>query len=559
MKTADRVALIDRLRAMPSETEWLEFKRNNHAPQMIGERLSALSNEAALHQQPCGYLVFGIDDETHDIVGATLDPYTAKGNGNQDLLPWLATQLMPNPGVDPWVVDHPDGRVVLLVVGPARYQPVSFAGVPWVRTGSSTMALSKHPEKARLLWTLGYDWSAEIVLGATLADLDPEAIAAARVQFATKYPQQAEAVDSWDDATFLNKARVLRKGEVTRTALLLLGRPESATLLAPAVARVSWILKDRDNKELDYTHIEPPFLMVGERLLQRVRNLTVRVMPGGTIFPLELSQYDPWVVREALHNSIAHQDYPRQGRVLVVEYPDRLLITNLAEFLPGNIQTVIEQDAPQNIYRNAFLAQAMVGLGLIDTQGGGIKRMFETQRRRAFPLPDYDLSRQGEVRVGIAGRILDERYTRLLLQQPQLSLAQVMLLDRVQKGRIVSREEHKMLKAANLVEGRYPHLLISEAVARATGDRARHIRQRGFDKKYYLDLILELVRVHGPVSRKELDDLLLSKLPERMTEQQKRDKVRNLVQELRRDGQILNRGNRGDPQWVMNGGASDKS
>jgi ATP-dependent DNA helicase RecG len=186
-------------------------------------------------------------------------------------------------------------------------------------------------------------------------------------------------------------------------------------------------------------------------------------------------------------------------------------------------------------------------------------RCFETQRRRAFPLQDYDLSTPGEVPVGIAGRILDDRYTRLLLQQPQLSLAQVMLLDRVQKGRIVSREEHKLLKAANLVEGRYPHLLICKAVARATGDGARHIRQRGFDKNYYLDLILELVRVHGPVSRKVLNDLLVSKIPERMTAQQKRDKVRNLVQELRRDGQILNRGNRGDTQWVMNGGASVKS
>jgi ATP-dependent DNA helicase RecG len=138
------------------------------------------------------------------------------------------------------------------------------------------------------------------------------------------------------------------------------------------------------------------------------------------------------------------------------------------------------------------------------------------------------------------------------MQQPQLSLAHVMLLDRVQKGRSVSRDEHKLLKAANLVEGRYPNLFISEVVARATGDAARHIRQRGFDKKYYIDLILELMRVHGPVTRKELDELLLSKLPESLTEQQKRDKVRNLVQELRRNGHIVNRGHRGDPQWVLN-------
>lgn len=187
----------------------------------------------------------------------------------------------------------------------------------------------------------------------------------------------------------------------------------------------------------------------------------------------------------------------------------------------------------------------------IDTQGGGIKRMYETQRRRFFPLPDYDFSRPGEVRVEIGGRIVDERYTRLLMQQPSLVLSQVMLLDRVQKGRSISRDEHRILKAANLVEGRFPELFVSEAIAKATGEKARHIRQRGFDKQYYLDMLLELVRVHGPVGRADLDDLLLPKLPDRMTNEQKRTKVRNLAQELRRSGRITNDGSRGAPRWVL--------
>ena len=179
----------------------------------------------------------------------------------------------------------------------------------------------------------------------------------------------------------------------THTALLLLGRPESTTLLSPAVAKVSWILKDADNHELDYAHIGPPFLLAGDQLLQHLRNLTVRTLPSGTLFPQELSQYDPWVLREALHNAIAHQDYGRHGRITVVEFPDRVLITNVGDFLPGNVQTVIHQDAPQELYRNRMLVDAMVELNLIDTQGGGIKRMFETQRRRSFPLPDRKSTR----------------------------------------------------------------------------------------------------------------------------------------------------------------------
>ncbi len=551
MNQPELTALVDRLRGLPRETEWLEFKHNNADPQEIGEYLSALANEAALLNQPRGYLIFGIEDASHAVVGCRFDPYTAKAKGNQDLLPWLAAHLQPNPGIEPHCLEHPDGRVALLAVGPAQGRPVEFQGQGYCRAGTSKTKLANHPEKARRLWSQGVDWSASICDGASLVDLDPEAIAKAREQFQIKHPLQAQELTSWDDRTFLNKARLLRQGAITHTAVLLLGRSEAATLLSPAVAKVSWILKDAGNHELDYAHIGPPFLLAGDQLLQRLRNLTVRALPSGTLFPQELSQYDPWVLREALHNAIAHQDYLRHGRITVVEFPDRVLITNVGDFLPGTIRTVIEQDAPQELYRNRMLADAMVELNLIDTQGGGIKRMFETQRRRSFPLPDYDLSASNRVQVTIPGRILDERYTQLLMQQPDLSLTQVILLDRIQKGLQISRDEHQQLKKQRLVEGRFPNLIVSASVAKATGDTARHIRERGFEKKYYLDLILQLVDEHGPVARKEVDALLLPKLPERLSEEQKREKVHNLLQELRRAGRIERQGAKSAPLWAL--------
>lgn len=552
MNQQELIALVDRLRRLPRETEWLEFKHNNADPQEISDYLSALANEAALLNQPRGYLIFGIADASHAVVGSHFDPYTAKAKGNQHLLPWLAAQLQPNPGIEPHCLDHPDGRVALLAVGPARGRPVEFRGQAYCRAGTSKTKLANHPEKARRLWSQGIDWSATLCEDASLADLDPTAIAKAREQFLVKHPQQAQELASWDDRTFLNKARLLRQGSITHTAILLLGRPETSTLLSPAVAKVSWILKDADNRELDYAHIGPPFLLAGDQLLQRLRNLTVRALPSGTLFPQELSQYDPWVLREALHNAIAHQDYLRHGRITVVEFPDRVLISNLGDFLPGSVQTVIEQDAPQELYRNQMLVDAMVELNLIDTQGGGIKRMFETQRRRSFPLPDYDLSSSERVQVSIPGRILDERYTRLLMQQPELSLSQVIQLDRVQKGLPISREDHQQLKNQKLVEGRFPNLIVSAALARATGETARHIRESGLNKQYYLDLILELIRQHGPVTRKEVDALLLPKLPERLSEEQKRAKVHNLMQELRRSGRIERQGPRAAAAWILN-------
>ncbi len=550
MTERERIALIDRLRALPTETEWFELKRIRYEPQQLGEYLSALANAACLAGQPRGYLVFGIDDATHEVVGTDFDPYATKAKGNQDLLPWLAAGLRPNTGFEPHVVAHPGGRVVLFEVGPANGEPVGFYGTPYIRVGASKTELGKHPEKARALWTRGSDWSAQVSAAASLADLDPDAIAKAREQFVVKHPGQAATAAVWDDTTFLNKARVLKRGAVTNTALLLLGRPESAALLSPAIAKISWILKDASNRELDYEHFGPPFLLVGDRLLKRIRNLIVRALPSGTLFPQEIAQYDPWVIREALHNAIAHQDYRRHGRIVVVEFPDRVLVTNVGDFLPGDVETVIRQDAPQALYRNPFLADAMVELNLIDTQGGGIKRMFETQRRRGFPLPDYDLSKAGQVAVNLSGRILDERYTRLLMERTDLDLGQVMLLDRVQKGQLVDRDEHRRLKSAGLVEGRYPNLIVASAVARAAGEAGRHIRERGFDKRYYLDLILALVREHQPVDRKDVDQLLLTKLPDRLSQEQKLRRVHNLLQELRRSGLIDNRGSRSKPQWV---------
>ncbi len=337
---------------------------------------------------------------------------------------------------------------------------------------------------------------------------------------------------------------------MTRTALLLLGRAESATLLSPAVAKISWILKDADNRELDYEHFGPPFLLAGDRLQNRIRNLNVRAMPSGTLFPLEITQYDFWVIREALHNCIAHQDYQLRGRVSVVEFPDRVLLTNVGDFLPGDIETVIRQDAPQSFYRNNFLADAMVELNLIDTQGGGIKRMFETQRRRSFPLPDYELIKPGFVTVNLNGRILDERYTRLLMERTDLDLEQVILLDRVQKGLPIEKSEHRALKNAGLVEGRYPNLIVANVIAKATGKIGEHILERGFDDLYYRNLILAIVRKHGPVSRKDIDKVLFETLPDRLNLQQKRNKVHNLLQELRISGNIVNQGTRPRPAWI---------
>ena len=551
MNTADLTALLDRLRAEPRETEWLEFKANRFEPQVLGEYLSALSNSACLLGMPRGYLVFGIEDGTHAVVGTHFDPQAEKGKGEQLLPLWLSRGLQPNVGFEMHAVAYQGHRVVLFEIHPASDRPVQFYGTAYVRDGTSKTELAKYPEKERAIWGRRVDWSAQVCEQATLDDLAPEAIAKARLEYATKFPAQADEMSGWDDATFLNKARLTIRGGVTHASLLLLGRPEASALIAPAVARISWLLKNERNEELDYEHFGPPFLLSVDRVLARIRNLTVRELPDGTLFPVELTQYDPWVIREALHNCIAHQDYGLRGRIQVVETPDSLLLTNVGGFLPGQVEKVIEQDAPLEIYRNPFLAEAMVNLNMIDTQGGGIKRMFLKQRQRFFPMPDYDLSNPERVMVTLRGRILDERYTRILMAQTDVDLATIILLDKVQKGLRVSAEAAKRLKAANLVEGRYPNLIVAGRVAAATGEKARHIRHRGFDSQYYRDLIVALVREHGPVSREDIDRLLLDKLPEVLTPEQKFNRIHNLLRQLVQARLIRNAGTRRFSKWVL--------
>ncbi len=456
MTDAELQAKLDELLRLPSETEWVEFKHNNENPQDIGEYLSALSNGTALHGRRTGYLVWGIEDGTHAVLGTTFRPKLAK-RGNENLESWLLHQL--NPRIDFTIHEFErSGKfVVLFAVQAANSIPVRFSGEAYIRVGSYKKKLNDFPEKERRLWQILSesieDWSVQVVEGATLTDLDLGALAFARIQYRQKHPQQAADIDVWDDDTFLNKAKVCVGGKVTRAALLLLGSPESAHRLSPALAQITWVLRDDKKQEKDYQHFDLPLLLAGDKVFQRIRNLTIRHLPSGTLFPHEVTQYDPWVMRETLHNCIAHQDYTMGGRINVVEAPDTLLFTNLGSFIPGTVEEMIQSDAPPEIYRNPFLAQAMVNLNMIDTIGSGIKRMFTRQRERSFPMPDYELDDPKKVVVRLIGEVLDENYTQLLLSQTQLDLMDVIALDKVQKKRPLDEEVYKRLKARKLIEG----------------------------------------------------------------------------------------------------------
>ncbi len=530
---------LRKLISLPSETEWIEFKeaKSNFDLDDLGKYFSALSNEANLNGQPSGWLVFGVTDRPpRQIVGTC---YRQQKPGLEKLKQAIAKNTNHQ---TTFVRIHEleiDGRrVVAFQIPPAlRGVPTTWQGMAYGRIHDSLCHLSLH-EIERLRKQEAEDWSAGICEGAAIKDLDPQAVGIARQNYSKKHPRLAKEASKWNDETFLNKAKLCVSGGITRTAVILLGKNEAEHFLSPAIAKITWLLKGEDNIEKDYAHFGPPLLLSVDRVFSKIRNLVYRHMPSGQLFPVEISQYDAWVIRESLHNCIAHQDYRLNGRVNVVEEPESILFTNLGDFLPGSVEEVIRKDAPPEFYRNRFLVEAMVNLNMIDTIGSGIKRMFNMQRQRNFPMPDYDLSEPGRVKVRIIGKILDERYTRMLMQRTDLGLWEVIALDKVQKGRPLAENEFRLLKNKGLVEGRRPNLFVSAEVAAATETRAEYIRKRAFDKQHYKKMVEDYLRRYHVATRAEIDKLLVEKLSEALTDEQKRNFVTNLLQEMRREERI---------------------
>lgn len=543
-------AKLDALLSLPAENEIVEFKeaRNNYDFSKLGKYFSALCNEANLKRQSAAWLVFGVNDR-HQVLGS----FFRQARKDLDSLKEEIANRTTNriTFVDIHEVAHPQGRVLLFEIPAApKGLPVAFDGHYYGRDGEALSPLNlEEIERIRSQSTVE-DWSAVIVPAAGLSDLDEEALAVARRNFKSKFPDKAAEVDAWDEPTFLNKAKLTIKGHMTRAALLLLGKEESEHFLQPAEAKIRWLLKDHLGNDRDYALFGMPLLLAVDKVYAKIRNLKYRYIREGTLFPEEIDLYEPYAIREALNNCIAHQDYTLAGRINVVEREESLIFTNLGSFVPGDVRRVVMEDAPEEHYRNRFLATAMFNLKMVDTAGGGIRKLFLFQRQRFFPMPDYDLS-NNRVKLTLTGKVLDMDYARLLASDGGLSLQEIIALDKVQKRQPLDTDDERLLKGASLIEGRKPNFYIAQPVAQKTGQKATYSKNKAFEKQYYLDLICKAAGEHGTLSRKDIDELLWNKLPDWMDDKQRKIKVGNLIGELRRKGTIANSGSDTRPSWSL--------
>lgn len=519
-----------------TESEVLEFKeaKFNYDTNKLGKYFSALSNEANLTGKDRAYLLLGVkNDKT--IVGTQISDNEINNFKHEISIHTSPTISFIN--VERISIN---GNDVLCFVIPAAPQgmPIAWKDHYYGREGESLGGLNLSEIERIRNQTRNKDWSIQIAVGATMDDLSPEAIEFARKQYAEKNQRLKDEMPQWSDKVFLNKSRLTIEGKITNAAILLLGKPESEHFLTPAVSRITWILKDRDGVEKDYEHFSCPMILSVRKVFEKIRNITYRYLQDGTLFPDEVLQYDPYSIREALNNCIAHQDYSMGGKINVVENEDGFLIfRNAGDFIPKSIESVINSDAPESVYRNPFLAAAMVNLNMIDSVGSGIRRLFFIQKNRCFPLPEFDLSNHS-VKLTIMGKIIDMNYARKLASDKSLSLADIILLDKVQKGKELTEDEYKNLKSKKLVEGRRKSCIISSSIAKITHQESDYMKLRGIEDSYCKKMILDYLKEFGSASKNDFEKFLLEKISDSLDETQKKNKLKNILQSMKKEGLI---------------------
>ena len=222
----------------------------------------------------------------------------------------------------------------------------------------------------------------------------------------------------------------------------------------------------------------------------------------------------------------------------MIEHENELEFRNSGGFYDGTYEDYITGERTPRKYRNPFLAQAMANIKMIDTEGFGIHKMFVSQKDRYLPMPDYDKSDNDTVVLTLPGTVIDENYSLLLLENSDIDLATTVLLDKVQKGKPIGDEAIKMLRKKELIEGRKPHLYVSKQIAKATNTQVEYTLKKGFNDAECQQWIMKALNDHKVLSRKQINELLWNKLPVDFTEEQKMDKIKNLLYKMHKNDEI---------------------
>lgn len=403
MKSDELIVLLKELQASPKESEWIEFKVNNYNPEEIGEYLSSLSNSACYHNQPYGFLAFGIENKTHRLVGTNYKPSIEK-IGNQEIENWLATLLEPRIDFNIFEVTYDQLNFVIFRVNATHSQPVNFKGTPYIRIGSYKKKLKEHPEKERSIWgkTASLPFEKQIAIHNLTEDDVLNLIEYPKYFNLIKFPQPH------DKKIIINKLKedkvIFKKDGLFAisnvSAILFATDIEKFENLSRKAVRVI-IYDGIDRIKTIREQIGVYGYAIGfEGLIKYITDQLPTKEIIISALRTSTSVYPSLAIRELVANAIIHQDFSITGTSPMIEiFTNRIEITN-----PGQpiIDTLRFMDhLPQS--RNETLAKQMRFLNICEERGSGIDKIVFECEINQLPAPDF---------------IVGENYTRAIIYAP---------------------------------------------------------------------------------------------------------------------------------------------
>lgn len=384
-------SLIDELRRLPTEIEWMEFKVDYDVPQAIGEYISSLSNSAALHERETAYILYGIHNDTHEIVGTDFK-YRESKVGNEELENWLLTQLTPHIDFKFVEVDTDKGRVVIIEIPAAKVQPTVFKGIEYIRVGSYSKKLKDFPEKERKLWR-SFEIRPYEMMPAK-EDVDSGAVTEL-LDTGAYYTLMSLPVPSTRDGIIHDfmEYGFIKRMDNGNYAITNMG----ALLFAKDIRQFDY-LENKRIRVIKYkgsgrtNAVRDQFFYKGYAVeFDDVVNYIMSMLPQGetieTAFRQEFIMFPEKAVREMLGNLMIHQDMTAHGQSLMVEiFDERIEATN-----PGSLLVDVDRiidTAPHA--RNEKMADFLRLVHICEVRGSGFDRMEEGMREWKIPAPKVE-------------------------------------------------------------------------------------------------------------------------------------------------------------------------
>lgn len=419
------------------EDEVFELKemKNQVDKNELGKYFSALSNEASLKGTDCAWMLLGVKDN-HDVVGTSALPNIKTRNElKKDLADQITNRIT---YTEIYELTLDGKRVIALQIPSSPGTVVTYKGIAYGREGESLSALNL--DKINRIQHLGNDWS-HWLNDVSIDDLDPEAIAYMREKHYLKNPDSADFMRNCNDSEFLTHINLMYNGRLTNAAVLLLGK--STIGLFGAQVWISWIYKKEDGTPLGHEHCTMPFLLAAEKVYSHIRNLTYQRV-SDSLAATEMLTYDPRSIREMINNAIMHADYTKSMRIDVMEIrDDSIVVCNSGSFLPGDIDKVVLSSISSSMCRNRLISETLYKLGLVESVGFGIKRMFYSQAERGFPLPEY-ITDNDRVCVRMTGHVINESVATII-EHNDLQMNEIISLDRYQKNEPLTTRDYNTL------------------------------------------------------------------------------------------------------------------